>query len=143
MPITTVYFERYGKDVRIILLPMLLFLAYQMSPNGHWIYSLYWLIPIFLPVLMPKNLFARSLSSTFVAHAIGSVAFLYLFDTTPEFWLSLIPIVALERLTFATGISLSYVVMNTLLANLFPEENVLKIEEKYVLKLPAVGVKGF
>jgi hypothetical protein len=50
-----------------------------------------------------KNIFFTSLGSTFTAHAVGSVIWLYTIPMTAGMWLALIPIVALERLCFATG----------------------------------------
>jgi hypothetical protein len=49
-----------------------------------------------------------ALSSTFVAHAIGSLMWLYFLPTTPEYWMLLIPRVAIERIVFALAMSLVY-----------------------------------
>lgn len=90
-----------------VLLPLLCMLLFFLSPVGHsaWPYSLYWCLPItlyFLTLKGPLALFSRALQSTFTAHAIGSVIWVYFTDMTSAHWLSLIPIVALERLCMAS-----------------------------------------
>ncbi len=55
-----------------------------------------------------KNIFLHSLTSTFIAHAVGSVIWLYATPMTPEFWYALIPVVAVERLVIASGMTLAY-----------------------------------
>lgn len=90
--------------------------AFLAHPVGRevWFYTLYWTIPL-VAAFFPKRLFLRSLGSTFTAHAIGGAIWIWTVPTTPELWMTLIPIVALERLLFASGISLSYLAANTLL----------------------------
>jgi hypothetical protein len=67
-------------------------------------YSVYWLIPVVLFSTSHKSLFLHALGATFTAHAVGSVIWLYTTTSTPSFWLSLISLVALERLTYAAGL---------------------------------------
>ncbi len=80
-------------------------------------YALWWTIPIAASIL-PKNLFLRSLGATFNQHAVGSVLYLYFVPGmgNPAIWLALIPVVAIERLVFASGISVSYVCVNKAMA---------------------------
>ena len=80
-------------------------------------YALWWTIPIAAAIL-PKNLFLRSLGATFNQHAVGSVLFLYFVPglANPAIWIALIPVVAVERLVFASGISVSYVCVNKVMA---------------------------
>ena len=61
-------------------------------------YALYWCIPVIVWLFNKKSSFATALGSTFVAHALGSVIFLYAMPLEPAYWLALIPVVALERL---------------------------------------------
>jgi len=61
------------------------------------------LIPIVLYLLKNKSIFTVSLSSTFIAHAVGSIFWLFLMPMGPERWIALIPIVAVERLLFAVA----------------------------------------
>jgi len=135
MPITSLYFAYYNKTKLVSLIPLLFFILFVIHPSSSIFYALYWLIPILSPFIS-KNLFFRSLSTTFVAHAVGSTAFIYLIKSTPEFWISLIPIVALERLTFGVGIAFSYLLFTNLLNALFPYKSTdLFIDKKYVLRL--------
>jgi hypothetical protein len=97
-----------------------------------WYYSLYWLIPMVL-YFAPKNLFLRSLGSTFTAHAIGSVLFLYSIPTAPALWIMLLPIVAIERLVFAAGISASFVAFNSVLDAYFADQKFIAIDKRYSL----------
>ncbi len=92
------------------LLPILCMILFVMHPVGAaaWPYSLYWLIPVVLYVVKAKQLFFEALGSTFVAHAVGSVIWLYTVPTTAVLWYTLIPIVCVERICFAIGMVLVY-----------------------------------
>jgi len=68
-----------------------------------WPYTLYWLIPVVL-WFGSDNLCSRALTSSFVAHAIGSVIWLYCGDTSAATWMGLIPVVFVERLLMAMAI---------------------------------------
>jgi hypothetical protein len=120
------YYFAKGKNPLGIALPLVCMALFIMHPVGGqaWYYSLYWLIPV-AAAFFPQKLFLRSLGATFTAHAVGTTVFLYTLPSTPAFWVALIPIVAFERLMFASGISISYVALNTFLA---------KIEQKLELK---------
>ena len=87
------------------LVPFVSLFLFWVHPIGAqaWPYALYWLIPLALYVKPRKTLFFQALGSTLVAHAVGSVIWLYTVPMTPGMWLALIPLVALERLVFATG----------------------------------------
>jgi hypothetical protein len=115
--------ERLTKYLDVLLriiIPCLCMILFIYHPYGRqaFVYSFYWLIPIVLFVLdkyrIHSSLFSNSLSSTFIAHAAGSVIFLYTLNVAPEVWINLIPIVAIERLTFACGISLFFYVFKFL-----------------------------
>lgn len=100
-----------------IIIPLGCLVAFILHPSvgcGFW-YGLYWVIPVFLYVAqlikcIGKNLFVTALRSTFIAHALGSVIWCYTIPMTPDKWLALIPIVAVERLVFASGMVLLYFV---------------------------------
>jgi len=88
------------------LIPISCFLLFIFHPNVQfgWWYGLYWFIPVALYIFkMEKNTFVTFLKSTFIAHAVGSTIWCYLIPMTPERWVSLIPIVAVERFVFALG----------------------------------------
>lgn len=88
------------------LLPLSCMVLFIMHPVGNqaWPYALYWLVPTSLYLFKKKSMPWDALGSTFVAHAVGSVIWIYTRESTPVLWMSLIPIVALERSLFAGGI---------------------------------------
>lgn len=128
MVFAAIYFgtrKRGSKFTAVIpLICMALFIAHPVGRQA-WLYSMYWLIPIAIK-LVPKldKLFFRSLGATFTAHAVGSVAFIYTIPMSPEAWLALIPIVAIERLAFSLGITGSFIGMNALLNTLVTRFNI-------------------
>ncbi|MFA5077654.1 MAG: hypothetical protein WC488_04470 [Candidatus Micrarchaeia archaeon] len=143
MVFAALYFGSRGKFTdRLAAIPaaacMLLFWMHPIGGQA-WYYALYWLIPIGA-VFYKENILARSLGSTFTAHAIGSVAFLYAFSLPAEVWIALIPVVAVERLTFASGITLFHYAANTAMdfAEIKAGWKFLNIEKKYSL-LNALG----
>lgn len=80
----------------VSLLSLVLFC---MHPTGSqaFIYSFYWLIPLVSVRFAHTSLYARALTASFVAHAVGSVLFLTFVPTTPEYWIALMPRVLIER----------------------------------------------
>ncbi len=54
----------------------------------------------------------HALASTFIAHAVGSVIWLYTVPMVASAWLALIPIVACERLLYTAGIVMGDAVIN-------------------------------
>ena len=131
------YFAKYSKgklvQAAVPIACMALFIAHPVGAQA-WFYSLYWLIPAIV-LLLPENLFLRSLGSTFTAHSIGSIIWLYAFPSTAAFWVALIPVVAFERLMFAGGISVSYVAFNTVLSRVeaVAKSGIVSIDRRYVL----------
>ncbi|MEM4348638.1 MAG: hypothetical protein QXN37_03655 [Candidatus Anstonellaceae archaeon] len=131
------YFAKYAKGkLTQAAVPLLCMAAFVLHPVGSqaWVYSLYWLIPL-IALILPENLFARSLGATFTAHSIGSVIWLYSFPSTPEFWIALIPVVAFERLLFASGIAVSFVAFSTVLARVdaIAKSGLIHIDRRYVV----------
>lgn len=111
LPLAAYYFGSQSKKKSIIaVICIVLFVAHPIGRQA-WNYSLYWLIPI-LASLFPKRLFLKSLGSTFTAHAVGSTVFLYAFQLTPTIWKGLIPLVFVERVSFALGIWASCFIFN-------------------------------
>lgn len=71
-------------------------------------YAFYWIIPM-VCAFASKNRFLTALSSTFIAHGVGSVIHLYFINPmTSSAWLALIPVVAIERLVLALGMYVAY-----------------------------------
>lgn len=111
LPLAAYYFGSQSKKKSLIaMICLILFVVHPIGRQA-WVYSLYWLIPI-LASLLPKRLFLKSLGSTFTAHAVGSTVFLYTFQLTPAIWKNLIPVVFMERFSFALGIYASYFIFN-------------------------------
>jgi hypothetical protein len=115
--VAAIYFGLKQKKTAIIF-PICIAL-FLLNPIGRqaWMYSLIWLIPFFA-TFGKKRLILNSLGATFTAHAVGSVIFLYSFGLTPTVWISLIPVVFIERGIFTIGIWISCLVFNTVLDKL-------------------------
>ncbi len=130
------YFARKGKLNLII--PIIAIIAFVAHPIGRevWYFTLFWIIPIVAHFLRDKFLLARALGATFTAHAVGGALWIWVFALPAPVWISLIPIVALERSLFALGICISFVLVNNLLAFL-GKKRILNlgfmIEPKYLL----------
>ncbi len=90
----SLYLASSHSMVRLIL-PIACMILFIAHPVGHvaFAYSLYWLIPVVIYFMPKKSLFLQALGSTFVAHAVGSVIWLYTVPMTPALWIGLIPIV--------------------------------------------------
>jgi hypothetical protein len=84
---------------------IILFVVHPVGFNAA-IYSFYWFIPVVVAFMPSRFIFTQALSSTFLAHAVGSVIFLYMHPAVPATqWISLIPLVAVERCIFALGMT--------------------------------------
>lgn len=111
------------KDKVSFLIPVAAIALFVAHPVGRqvWYFSLFWAIPIIVKLLPKKyqeKLIFRSLGATFTAHAVGGAMWNYIVPMTPQMWIALIPIVIFERMIFASGITLSYLSLNTLLDRL-------------------------
>jgi len=96
-------------------LPLVCMALFWLHPMGlaAGVYALYWLIPVIVFYSKSNNFFFNALGSTFVAHAVGSVIWLYTVPMAPAAWLALMPVVAVERLLFATGMVVVRTVADT------------------------------
>lgn len=135
MLFAALYFGRKGK--LNIIIPLLAILVFNLHPIGRlvWYYSLYWLIPIGCHFFRDRSLFARSLGATFTAHAVGGALWIWVFNLPKAVWISLIPVVVIERILFAVGIAVMYLVVNNLLSLLVEKKNLnlgLLVNQKYV-----------
>ena len=110
--------NKTGNSRLILLIPLLSIIIFNLHPVGRtvWFYSLFWFIPFLTWSFRQRFLVARSLGSTFTAHAVGGAVWIWAFNLPAGVWISLIPIVILERSIFALGISAFYVLLNNLLA---------------------------
>ncbi|MFH1521286.1 MAG: hypothetical protein ABID61_06585 [Candidatus Micrarchaeota archaeon] len=138
------YFSRNFKmkldDKLSLIIPILAMAVFWMDPVGQqaWYYALFWTIPIIVKFL-PDNLFLRSLGATFTAHAVGgTIWILGGIPMTPEAWTALLPVTATERIMFAAGIAMSYILFTNVLNAVDKVTAVSKyitIEKKYVYNL--------
>lgn len=94
-----------GSPLIRVLVPLACMAAFVVHPVGGaaWIYSLYWLVPVTLYFFKKQDFFFQALGSTLVAHAVGSVIWLYAEPMTSTIWLGLIPVVFVERMVYAIG----------------------------------------
>lgn len=86
---------------------MILFLVHPIGSSAV-LYACLWAIPVAIFFTRSTNLYLNALASTFTAHAIGSVIWLYTMPMTADQWLGLIPLALVERFTFAGGMVLMY-----------------------------------
>lgn len=135
MIFAVLYFSKKGKSNLII--PALAIIAFVIHPVGRtvWYYALFWTIPIVAYFFREKFLLARALGATFTAHAVGGALWIWFFAIPASVWISLIPVVALERSFFALGICASFILVNNLLA-LLQKKHILNlgfiIDRKYL-----------
>lgn len=105
-----------------VLIPVISFILFVVHPLGSnaWQYALLWVVPFLLAFKKPKTIYL-AISSSFAAHAVGSVVWLYLFPTLSSYlWLALIPKVIIERTVVAGGIyCIAYWIDNNLTQKLF------------------------
>lgn len=135
------YYFGAKKKRFVAFVPIICMALFIIHPVGRqvWFYSLYWLVPL-IATLFKEKLLLKSLGATFTAHAIGSTAFIYLIPTVPELWIALIPVVFVERVLFALGISLSYIGFNTVLSwfDAKVPMKAVNIDPRYVVRLNAL-----
>jgi len=138
------YFGSKKKNLSI-LVPIIAIAVFILHPVGRevWYFSLFWTIPIIgklLPKKISESVISRSLGATFTAHAVGGAFWIWTVPMTAGQWITLIPIVIYERILFAAGIGISYVIFNASfdkMLELFKIKipaDVLKLEKKFTLK---------
>jgi len=100
-------YPNFFMKVGVPLLCMILFIVH---PFGFYAapYVLYWLIPIAIYFFGNKTIFLQALSATFIAHAVGSVIWLYVKSLPTVVWIGLIPVVIFERLLYAALMTAVY-----------------------------------
>ncbi|MEK6983984.1 MAG: hypothetical protein AABX33_05400 [Nanoarchaeota archaeon] len=128
------------KDKLSFLIPVIAIVLFIAHPVGRqvWYFSLFWTIPIIIKILPKKyaeKAFPRSLGATFTAHAVGGAMWNYIVPMTPALWIALIPVVIVERLLFAFGITGSFICINTAIDKLDEKtkSEYLHVEKEYVL----------
>lgn len=138
MLFAVLYFAKIGRLNLII--PAGAIVAFVAHPIGRevWYFSLFWTIPIVAYFLRDRFLLARALGATFTAHAVGGALWIWTFSLPASVWNSLIPVVAVERLVFALGITGSFVLVNNLLG-LLEKKHLFnlgfQIDQKYLVPM--------
>src|SRR3989344_8584147 len=91
------------KEGKLLVLPALSIIAFNLHPIGRtvWFYSLFWTIPFLMWPFRERFLIARSLGATMTAHAVGGAIWIWVFNLPTAVWVSLIPVVVIERAIFA------------------------------------------
>lgn len=137
------YFGTKFKNKVSAIVPLVCMIAFWLHPIGQqaWFFALYWLIPPALK-LFSDRLFFKALGATFTAHAIGSTLWLYTIPMPAEAWIALIPVVAIERFSFAIGITFSYIGINTLLSKVEVAAKNLNIDKRYVIGKQLLGMRA-
>lgn len=91
-----------------VVIPLVCMALFMLHPVGSqaFVYSFYWLVPVALAFVSRKFIFTHALTSTFIAHAVGSVMWVYLSPmVTPTDFITLLPVVAIERFVVALGMT--------------------------------------
>ncbi len=83
------------------------FSIHPVGTHVSW-YACFWLIPVITSFFRYNYFFAHALGATFLAHGIGTNIFLYTHALNPLFFIELVPYVLIERLCFASGMTLVY-----------------------------------
>ena len=106
---SSLYWASDSRFMRAVV-PAMCMILFWLHPIGiqAFPYALFWLIPFFYAFKKNQILFVTCLASTFTAHAVGSVLWLYTTSMQASYWYSLMPIVPLERMLFATGMYVAY-----------------------------------
>jgi len=138
------YFGSKKKNMSIVI-PLLAMAAFIIHPVGRevWFFSLFWTIPIIARILPEKYAMSvplKSLGATFTAHAVGGALWIWTIPMTAGQWVALIPVVIYERLLFAAGIGISYLVFNLVLDKVLDAlkikvpSDILRLNKKFSLK---------
>lgn len=100
----------------IFLVPVVAIISFLAHPIGRMVpyYTFFWFIPL-IAYRYRNNLYMRSLGATFTAHSVGGAAWIWAFNLKASVWQSLIPVVVSERLLFAAGIAVSYLIVSKVL----------------------------
>lgn len=96
----------------ILAVPILAIVTFIAHPIGRHVfyYTSFWLIPL-IAYKYKNNLYLKSLGATFTAHAVGGMLWIWTFNLPAQVWVNLIPTVIEERILFAGGIAISFVVI--------------------------------
>ena len=88
-----------------LMVPLLAVMLFAVHPVGGsaMLYTTYWLVPALVYFFGQRSIYCRMLAATFVAHAVGSVIWLYTVPMAATQWLALVPVIPYERMVIAGG----------------------------------------
>jgi hypothetical protein len=95
-----------NRDIRFfVIVPWLAIILFCVHPVGNQVfyYSWYWFIPMIIYFFVHDTIYSRALAASFIAHAVGSVIWLYTGNIPVQIWTALMPLVIVERLIIAAG----------------------------------------
>lgn len=103
-------FTNNSRSARFLsaLVPLLCFILFALHPVGSQAlpYTWLWIFPCIITFKNTHTVWLQALGSTLSAHAVGSVIWLYCVGPhSPEAWLALMPLVIVERLCLAAGLT--------------------------------------
>lgn len=118
------------------LLPLVCMILFWVHPVGSqaWGYALLWVVPVVGTYFKGSHLFMRALGCTLTVHAVGSIIWLYTVSMSSEQWWALIPVVVVERLLFAGGLTVAIALItsitraisdNNMIPSSIPESQIL------------------
>ena len=121
--------QKKGENRLILAVPVLAIFAFLAHPIGRQVpyYTFFWFIPL-IAYRFRNNLYMKSLGATFTAHAVGGATWIWAFNLKASVWQGLIPVVISERLLFAAGIAVSFVVIKKVLTVLASKHVLPKLE---------------
>jgi hypothetical protein len=105
--VASLYWAHDSKIFRSVpaLLCMILFFAHPVGAQSAW-YSLFWLIPMIASFY--SGTFFTALGSSFTAHAVGTLVWLYAGQLASADFALLVPVVIVERLMIAVAMVMVY-----------------------------------
>ena len=106
------YWLTPGKSIRVFV-PLACIVAFLCHPIGQQapLYTLFWVLPLLAYFFFNTTIIGQAIGSSFVAHAVGSVLWIYSLPTTPAYWYALIPVVIVERCVCIASMVLLYTLM--------------------------------
>lgn len=89
------------------VLGIVLFVAHPVGLQAA-LYASFWLVPFGLSFISRPSIVVSAFISTFIAHEVGSLLWLYYGELSATEWLSLLPVVPVERTCMALLMVVSY-----------------------------------
>lgn len=106
---STLYLAENSKFAKLLipLICIALFIAHPAGFQTSW-YALYWVLPCIIAYMHFDSIFLRSLASTLVSHAVGTIIWLYAGFLSPQAIEAIATIAWLERIVLALMLTCAY-----------------------------------